>query len=71
MLLDYEIWKTSSMLFQKFPYNEDPSLETVKDNEDLQNNKKDHDHKEDHYHDDEKDHSKEDDKEVQQRLLQY
>ena len=31
MLLEYEIWKTSSMLFQKFPYNEDDSLETVED----------------------------------------
>ena len=26
MLLDYEIWKSSHMLFQKFPYNEDDSL---------------------------------------------
>ena len=29
MLLDYEIWKASMMLFQKFPYNEDDSIETV------------------------------------------
>ena len=29
MLLDYEIWKTSMMLFQKFPYNEDDSIENV------------------------------------------
>ena len=35
MLLDYEIWKTSSMLFQKFPYNEGDSLESVKDDEDF------------------------------------
>ena len=27
MLLDYEIWKASHMLFQKFPYNEDDSLD--------------------------------------------
>ena len=33
MLLDYEIWKSSSMLFQKFPYNEDENLEYEEENE--------------------------------------
>ena len=33
MLLDYEIWKVSMMLFQKFPYNEDESIENVKEAE--------------------------------------
>ena len=72
MLLEYEIWKTSSMLFQKFPYNEDDSLETVKDDEDLQDDKQDQDHNKDQYHADEKDHKEEDDEEeVQERLLKY
>ena len=31
MLLDYEIWKSSHMLFQKFPYNEDENLENEED----------------------------------------
>ena len=34
MLLDYEIWKSSSMLFQKSPYDEkDEEVKTEKDGE--------------------------------------
>ena len=37
MLLDYEIWKASHMLFQKFPYNEDDSLDHEPEGEKKEN----------------------------------